>query len=90
MLIFRAPLQLPQPMHREISRFRFRKEVKITITSIGYAPASIQINKESAVTVLLEETSKSLDEVVVVGYGTQKVTKFPAPYLVLKQQLLRS
>lgn len=48
---------------------------KITITSIGYAPASIQINKESAVTVLLEETSKSLDEVVVVGYGTQKVTK---------------
>lgn len=48
---------------------------KITITSIGYAPASLQINKEGAVTVLLEEATKSLDEVVVVGYGTQKVTK---------------
>ena len=48
---------------------------RITITSIGYAPASIQINKEGAVTILLEEASKSLDEVVVVGYGTQRVTK---------------
>lgn len=48
---------------------------KLTITSIGYAQASIQINKEGPVTILLEEATKSLDEVVVVGYGTQKVTK---------------
>ncbi len=51
------------------------KGARLTITSIGYEPASIQINKEGTVTILLEEASKSLDEVVVVGYGTQKVTK---------------
>ncbi len=48
---------------------------RLTITSIGYSPANIQINKEGAVTVLLEESSKSLDEVVVIGYGTRKITK---------------
>ena len=48
---------------------------KLSISSIGYATVSIQINKEGSVTILLEEASKSLDEVVVVGYGTQKVTK---------------
>ncbi len=48
---------------------------KLNITSIGYAPTSIQINKAGDVTILMEESSKSLDEVVVVGYGTQKVTK---------------
>ncbi len=48
---------------------------KLNITSVGYVPASIQVNNESPVTVLLEESSRNLDEVVVVGYGTQKVTK---------------
>ncbi|MFZ1306258.1 MAG: TonB-dependent receptor [Ferruginibacter sp.] len=48
---------------------------KLNITSIGYSPTSIQINKEGAVTVLLEESSKNMDEVVVIGYGTRKITK---------------
>ena len=48
---------------------------KLTISSIGFATVSIQINKTDAVTILMEEASKNLDEVVVVGYGTQKVTK---------------
>jgi TonB-dependent starch-binding outer membrane protein SusC len=48
---------------------------KLLITSIGYSPSTIQINKAGSVSVLMDESSKSLDEVVVVGYGTQKVTK---------------
>ena len=48
---------------------------KLNITSIGYSPTSIQINKEGAVTVLLEESSKNMDEVIVIGYGTRKITK---------------
>ena len=48
---------------------------RLTITSIGYSAEKIQINKAGVVTILLEEASKSLDEVVVIGYGTQKVTK---------------
>ena len=48
---------------------------KLSITSIGYSPANIQINKAGSFTIFMEETSKNLDEVVVIGYGTQKVTK---------------
>jgi TonB-linked SusC/RagA family outer membrane protein len=48
---------------------------KLTITSIGYAAYTTQINKEGSVTVLLEESTTSLDEVIVIGYGTRKITK---------------
>ncbi len=48
---------------------------KLTITSIGYSAESIKINKAGAVSILMEQKSNSLDEVVVIGYGTQKVTK---------------
>ncbi len=48
---------------------------KLTISSVGYSPATIQVNKAGPVTILLEESSKNLDEVVVVGYGSQKVNK---------------
>ena len=48
---------------------------KLTITSIGYAAEKIQINKAGAVTIYMEQSANSLDEVVVIGYGTQKVTK---------------
>lgn len=47
----------------------------LTITSVGYAPASIQINNEDPVTILLEELLTNLDEVIVIGYGTRKITK---------------
>ncbi len=47
---------------------------RLTITSVGYFPTTIQVNKAGSVTILLEESSKNLDEVVIVGYGTQKVT----------------
>lgn len=48
---------------------------KIIISSIGYATETVLVNKAAAFTIIMEEASKSLDEVVVVGYGTQKVTK---------------
>ena len=48
---------------------------KLSITSIGYSAEKIQINKAGSVTILMEQKSNSLDEVVVIGYGTQKVTK---------------
>ena len=44
----------------------------LTITYIGYVPKEIKITNQTRVTVTLIEDSKSLDEVVVVGYGVQK------------------
>ncbi len=62
------------------------KGAKLTITSIGYAAEKIQINKAGAVTILMEEASKNLDEVIVVGYGTQKVTKVSGAISAVKAE----
>ncbi|AYN66525.1 TonB-dependent receptor [Euzebyella marina] len=42
------------------------------VSYIGYKTAQISINNRSTLSITLEEDSALLDEVVVVGYGTQK------------------
>src|SRR5690606_14035162 len=44
----------------------------LTISFIGYKPQRITVGNQASVNVILEEDLSSLDEVVVVGYGTQK------------------
>ncbi len=54
----------------------FSLEVKpgsvIEISYIGYVSQDIPVTNQSTLKVVLKEDSKSLDEVVVVGYGVQK------------------
>ena len=45
---------------------------KLTISYIGYIEQSLVVNQNSEYKIVLKEDSQSLDEVVVVGYGTQK------------------
>lgn len=45
---------------------------QIEITYVGYKPAVVNVSGKSKVEVQLVPTAESLDEVVVVGYGTQK------------------
>lgn len=46
---------------------------KITVTYIGYTATDINANDQKALAhIVLQEDSKMIDEVVVVGYGTQK------------------
>ncbi len=51
------------------------KGKRISITYVGMLPYSVQVNNNALLSIFLEEATKSLDEVIVVGYGTQKVTK---------------
>ncbi len=44
----------------------------LIFTYIGYVTREIPVNNQSTINVSLTEDSKSLEEVVVVGYGTQK------------------
>ena len=44
----------------------------LTISFIGYIPKEIKLNGEKELHVVLMEDMQKLDEVVVVGYGTQK------------------
>lgn len=47
-------------------------EGTLEISYIGYAAKRVSIGKSNIYNVVLSEDSKALDEVVVVGYGTQK------------------
>lgn len=51
------------------------KGARLSFSYIGMSPITIQVNKAGEQTVMLDESITNLDEVVVVGYGTQKVTK---------------
>lgn len=44
----------------------------LIISYIGYKTQRIPLNNRSTLTIILEEDTQTLDEVVVVGYGTQK------------------
>jgi len=44
----------------------------LVISYIGYARQEIAVNNRTVITVLLVEDTQKLEEVVVVGYGTQK------------------
>lgn len=44
----------------------------LEISYIGYHTETVKINNRSSLKIILHEDSKELDEVIVVGYGTQK------------------
>lgn len=45
---------------------------KLVFTSVGYQAQTIEVGKSDAINVVMAADSKSLGEVVVVGYGTSK------------------
>jgi len=49
-----------------------QKEATLVISFIGFTTQNIAVNGKKFLSVTLEEDLKALDEVVVVGYGTQK------------------
>jgi TonB-linked SusC/RagA family outer membrane protein len=55
---------------------RFSLEVKpdavLVVSYIGYTPSEIAVGNRQTFTVRLTEDSQALEEIVVVGYGTQK------------------
>ena len=44
----------------------------IQVSFVGYKTVDIQVKGQSTVKIILEEDTETLDEVVVIGYGTQK------------------
>ncbi len=44
----------------------------LVFSSVGYLQKEIQVGNNTQLEVIMEESSTSMDEVVVVGYGTQK------------------
>lgn len=60
------------------------KESTLSISYLGYLPQEIVISNETPLRILLVSNTELLDEVVVVGYGTQKVKDMTAPISTVK------
>jgi TonB-linked SusC/RagA family outer membrane protein len=48
------------------------KEVYLTFSYIGFGSMSVRVDSTAPLTVSMSSTNKSMDDVIVVGYGTQK------------------
>ncbi len=56
----------------------------LVVSYIGYLPQELTVNGETVLKIQLIPNVKTLDEVVVVGYGTQKVKDMTAPISTVK------
>jgi len=52
-----------------------QKGARLVITYTGMEPSYYRANAAATISIMMEEAKNTMTEVVVVGYGTQKVTK---------------
>lgn len=48
------------------------KNGELVISYIGYQTQTVKLNKQTTIEIILKEDAEALEEVVVVGYGSQK------------------
>lgn len=60
----------------------------LEISYIGYKPLEVAVGKSKDLRITMEEDTKTLDEVIVVGYGTTSKRKQPPPLPVSIQKTL--
>jgi len=56
----------------------------LVFTSLGFKPQEIPVNGKTTINLTLESSASDLDQIVVVGYGTQKKTSVTAAVSTLK------
>lgn len=64
-----------------------RKQV-LVFSIVGYAPAEIPVSTDPTINVTLQEQISGLDEVVVVGYGTQRLATVTGSVATAKGETL--
>lgn len=61
------------------------KEVKITVSFIGFKSKEVTIAPtQNTITVVMQEDAKQLEEIVVIGYGTQKKSSLTSSIETIK------
>ena len=56
----------------------------LVISFIGYITQEIPMNGKTSLKVVLKEDTKTLDEVVVIGYGTQRKEELTSSVMSVK------
>lgn len=64
------------------------KTGQLKVTYVGYEPQQVAYTAGSAVKITLQEDNKNLDEVVVVGFGTQKRANLTGAVAAVDNKLL--
>ncbi len=62
----------------------------LVISYIGYMDQEISVKKQKSWSIVLKEDSQSLDEVVVVGYGTQRKGNIATAVTTVKAETLQN
>ncbi|MDR1653543.1 MAG: TonB-dependent receptor [Prevotellaceae bacterium] len=62
----------------------------VTVSYIGFIPQVFKINEQSYYNISLEENEELLDEVVVVGYGTQRKSDLTGSVALIDTETLNS
>lgn len=63
---------------------------RLQVTMIGYDPKSVDVADTAGLTnIVLDDNSKMLEEVVVVGYGTQKKVNLTGAVSTLSQETIK-
>lgn len=62
----------------------------LVISYMGFTTKEIPVNGQSAITIQLEESASALDEVVVVGFGTQKKINLTGAVTSVGSEVLES
>lgn len=62
----------------------------LVFSYLGYKTIEVQINNQTTLSVKMEEDTSQLDEVVVVGYGTQKKTTLTASVATVKGEAIQA
>lgn len=53
-------------------RIKAQPGAVLEVSYVGYEPSNVKVGNSSEINIVLQENDNSLDELVVVGYGTQK------------------
>jgi len=61
----------------------------LVFSSIGFISQEVPVNSRSVIDIMLEEDMRNLDEVVVVGYGTQKKSDLTGSVSVVDMDQLK-
>ena len=66
------------------------KEAVLQITYIGYVSQEVKVSGKREINVVLKEDTETLDEVVVVGFGTQKKVNLTGAVATVDKKTLES
>lgn len=61
----------------------------LVVSSLGYNPIEVTVGRSSVLDIVLEEENQMLNELVVVGYGTQKKANLTGAVSVVKADAIK-